>query len=648
MAKGKSLGKNKSGESAVPSRKTPRKKNVESPAPSVAVKELKTTKKNRVRKTKTEGSETVDPVDSQKKKPIKSVVASPKKSTTKTQSTATGDVPQAAKTRVVSRSKKQDDVEVVPVRRTARRKSNAVSLEVVVKKSSSSQKTDEKSEKKRARKPKSVEVVEPALETKTKPSDRKSRKKPSPVESIEKNLKSTSKKDAAPSKSPAPAETKPSEVKTKHGRRSRSPEPVSSESEASPVEKPKTKQRVRRSVEVPATTALETKLESEPSRPKRKRARKSEEQSDAEKPEALETSVDVVAPKRKRAKETDDGDVENRRDAKPGRDRVDSETSLNVDDAVATPELQSEPNAEENDEKSTSDDSVKKDAAPRDKKSKASSESSRRRSAGIPRRVLQRQSPDYLQLSVVNSFWICAQWIVSDANLSRVRSAMGRLWHTAEPILRVYRVDKSPRYTTMRRDRIADVVVQLPVRIWYVPVDNPPGAFMVELGYLSRDKEFFTLASSGVVETSAQFINDPSPLPPPLAPHWGVASSIPHKSFESSNADRSQESLDDSDVSLRRDDSANYLAGFGGVSLKVGAEIIVKGRVSPGAVLRIRDERVVPKPNGIFAVRLELPERRHVFPVVATSYDGSETQTIILAVDRNTKTLETVFRDDDE
>ena len=214
MAKGKSLGKNKSGESAVPSRKTPRKKNVESPAPSVAVKELKTTKKNRVRKTKTEGSETVDPVDSQKKKPIKSVVASPKKSTTKTQSTATGDVPQTAKTRVVSRSKKQNDVEVVPVRRTARRKSNAVSLEVVVKKSSSSQKTDEKSEKKRARKPKSVEVVEPALETKAKPSNRKSRKKPSPVESIEKNLKSTSKKDAAPSKSPAPAETKPSEMTT--------------------------------------------------------------------------------------------------------------------------------------------------------------------------------------------------------------------------------------------------------------------------------------------------------------------------------------------------------------------------------------------------------------------------------------------------
>ena len=82
--------------------------------------------------------------------------------------------------------------------------------------------------------------------------------------------------------------------------------------------------------------------------------------------------------------------------------------------------------------------------------------------------------------------------------------------------------------------------------------------------------------------------------------------------------------------------------------MKVGAEVVIKGRVTPGAILKIRDERVVPKPNGFFAARLELPERRHVYPIVATSYDGSETQTIILAIDRNTKTLETVFRDDEE
>ena len=47
-------------------------------------------------------------------------------------------------------------------------------------------------------------------------------------------------------------------------------------------------------------------------------------------------------------------------------------------------------------------------------------------------------------------------------------------------------------------------------------------------------------------------------------------------------------------------------------------------------------------------MRYSLPERRHVFPVVMSSRDGMETQTIVLSVDRNTKKLDPVFKEDDE
>ena len=49
--------------------------------------------------------------------------------------------------------------------------------------------------------------------------------------------------------------------------------------------------------------------------------------------------------------------------------------------------------------------------------------------------------------------------------------------------------------------------------------------------------------------------------------------------------------------------------------------------------------------DGTFVVRIALPDRRQVIPVVASSPDGGEQQTIILAVEKNTKIMETMHRD---
>jgi hypothetical protein len=42
---------------------------------------------------------------------------------------------------------------------------------------------------------------------------------------------------------------------------------------------------------------------------------------------------------------------------------------------------------------------------------------------------------------------------------------------------------------------------------------------------------------------------------------------------------------------------------------------------------------------------MSLPDRRQVIPVIASSSDGVEQRTIILAVERNTKVLGRVMRD---
>ena len=73
--------------------------------------------------------------------------------------------------------------------------------------------------------------------------------------------------------------------------------------------------------------------------------------------------------------------------------------------------------------------------------------------------------------------------------------------------------------------------------------------------------------------------------------------------------------------------------------------MIVHGVTQPDARVTLRGEPVRLRPDGSFAVRFSLPDRRHVLPVVANSGDGAEQRTIVLAIDRNTKVMEPVIRD---
>jgi hypothetical protein len=77
----------------------------------------------------------------------------------------------------------------------------------------------------------------------------------------------------------------------------------------------------------------------------------------------------------------------------------------------------------------------------------------------------------------------------------------------------------------------------------------------------------------------------------------------------------------------------------------VDAELVVFGVTDPDARVTLKGEPVVLDPDGAFQIRFTLPDRRHVFPVVASSGDGIEQRTIVLAVERNTKVMEPVIRE---
>jgi hypothetical protein len=82
-----------------------------------------------------------------------------------------------------------------------------------------------------------------------------------------------------------------------------------------------------------------------------------------------------------------------------------------------------------------------------------------------------------------------------------------------------------------------------------------------------------------------------------------------------------------------------------GMNFAVDAEIIVYGAVERGAHITLKGEPVELRDDGTFTVRISMPNRRQILPIVASSSDGSEQRTIILAVERNTKIMEPYHRD---
>jgi hypothetical protein len=82
--------------------------------------------------------------------------------------------------------------------------------------------------------------------------------------------------------------------------------------------------------------------------------------------------------------------------------------------------------------------------------------------------------------------------------------------------------------------------------------------------------------------------------------------------------------------------------------LTVDAELIVHGTTEPNARVTLQGEPAKLRPDGTFTIRFSLPDSRQIIPVVASSADGAEERTIVLAVERYTKELEPMIHDVDE
>ena len=263
---------------------------------------------------------------------------------------------------------------------------------------------------------------------------------------------------------------------------------------------------------------------------------------------------------------------------------------------------------------------------------------------------------DRLVVMVRDPYWLHAYWELSRKSLRRVQVALGQYWHGARPILRMYEVLRDGTTTAIRRP-VRDVEIHGGVNNWYLDVHSPPKTYQLDIGYLVPGGRFFCLARSNVVSTP------PAAAADTFDKNWSDVAKDYDRIFALSGGysepAANGELKEVLEERLRRPVGEPAIALFGtGVTgdsakqspfeFEVDAELIVHGATQPDALVTLRGEPVKVRSDGTFAVRFNLPDRRHVLPMVASSRDGALQRTIILAVDRNTKVMELVNRDPTE
>jgi len=191
------------------------------------------------------------------------------------------------------------------------------------------------------------------------------------------------------------------------------------------------------------------------------------------------------------------------------------------------------------------------------------------------------------------------------------------------------------------------------VKNWFIDVREPLRC-RVEIGYLTPSGRFHALGRSNAVSTPAASQGDA------LDAHWGEIIDDCERIYAMSggfspenNSTELQELFEERlqrpmgppparsgspESPAEEDQSVDF-------QLEVDAEMIVYGATKPDSYVTLQGEPVKLQPDGTFRVRVEMPNKRQVLPIVASTEDGVEEQTVVLAVERNTKVMEPYHRD---
>lgn len=274
-------------------------------------------------------------------------------------------------------------------------------------------------------------------------------------------------------------------------------------------------------------------------------------------------------------------------------------------------------------------------------------------SAKVPKDLPTGYGKDRIVLMVRDPYWLHTYWELTRGAIRRAEAALGQDWHGARPILRLLDVSNNDN-SNNSESILKDIEIHGGCNNWYIDVNSPPRSYRVDIGYLSRSGQFVVLARSNVVTTPRAGLSDV------IDENWAdINSKMAERIYAMSGGfDPTASSLELKQLfeeRLRRPLGSPTVSSFGSGALfpsrqrkfwfQLDAELIVYGATEPNARVTLQGEPVTLRPDGTFTMRFSLPDNRQIIPAVASSADGIEERTIVLAVERNTKHLEPLIYD---
>lgn len=254
---------------------------------------------------------------------------------------------------------------------------------------------------------------------------------------------------------------------------------------------------------------------------------------------------------------------------------------------------------------------------------------------------------DRIALFVRDAFWMHASWDITRQAIERAKAAMAEQWHASRPVLRLLRLEDDDGSSVETIER--DIDIHGGLRNWYIEWNGSSATFRVMIGYLAPTGRFHAISESNIVSTPA------AGSPESVDDHWTQAASESEKIFSLSGGyDDERETAEMKQMleeRIHRTLGAPALAKLGAGNdspfrkknnfhFDMDIELVLYGSTVPDGYLTLNGEPVTLREDGTFVLRFPFPDRRQVLPAVACSRDGSQTRTIVVAVERNTKIME--------
>ncbi|HIN55094.1 MAG TPA: DUF4912 domain-containing protein [Planctomycetes bacterium] len=263
----------------------------------------------------------------------------------------------------------------------------------------------------------------------------------------------------------------------------------------------------------------------------------------------------------------------------------------------------------------------------------------------------KRLTRDRVVVLVRDSYWIQVCWEIKSKSVARAQAALAHQWHAARPIIRLYEVQNDSQQVHGTRV-LRDIEIHGGVTNWYIDVDRTPTPYQVEIGYLADTGEFHPLCRSNAVTPPAPGSCDATDM------NWDEIAKDYKRIFALSGGDTdgqgNQDLKDLFEQRLQRPMSKSVVMkhGLSGqdeddskLHFEVDSELIVYGNAEPDATVTMAGEPVKLAKDGSFTIRMDLPDRRKVFPLVAHGADGLREKTVVISIERNIKILEPTLKD---